>query len=57
MVKGMIQGEGSVVGASRAQSDVQPAETGHFVQSGHGTTYIGATHFMAMLDDVRPPSV
>jgi hypothetical protein len=50
MVRGMMDGE---VQAGR-QPDVrgEPAGSGRVVQGDRGTTYVGATHFMAMLDDV-----
>ncbi len=51
MVREMIDGEGTVL--RRPDAEMQSAATaGQVVQGDRGTTYVGATHFMAMLDDV-----
>ena len=59
MVREMMGSEGGGGGAQPARVESQEFRTGtgQVVQGDRGTTYVGATHFMAMLDDVRTVSV
>ncbi|KAH8908692.1 hypothetical protein BR93DRAFT_496754 [Coniochaeta sp. PMI_546] len=59
MVRGMMPGEG---GEANVPAEPVSAESGDFSQGrgqvvvasgGKSTTYVGATHFMAMLDDIE----
>lgn len=50
MVRNMIDG-GEAVGKPREQQEA-PLVKGHVVRGERGTTYVGATHCMAMLEDV-----
>jgi hypothetical protein len=59
MVRGMMPGEGSGSGLPGGQLKPESGEfalgRGQVVVNGRKTTtYVGATHFMAMLDDVSP---
>ena len=53
MVRGMIDTDGTPgpMPVSRPAADM--ASTGHVLQSDRESNWIGATHFMAMLDDVQ----
>ena len=54
MVRGMLDGEGNTAVPREPAGQTAPLTSpGQVVQGGRATTYVGATHFMAMLDDVR----
>lgn len=53
MVREMMDGEGSTSQNTQGQRAVAgPAVKGHVVQGENATTYVGATHCLAMLEDV-----
>ena len=57
MVRGMIDPELEGVAARPAATEADEILRGQVIQGegGRGATYVGATHFMAILDDVRFP--
>jgi len=51
MVRNMLDESGEARPGGEAEGDT-PAVKGNVVHGGRGTTYVGATHCMAMLEDV-----
>lgn len=54
LVREMMDAEGEAKTQIKVVTECSaPALKGHVVQGEHGTAYVGATHCMAMLEDVR----
>lgn len=53
LVREMMENEGDAKPPGRSsEGSAVPSLQGHVVKGEHGTTYVGATHCMAMLEDV-----
>lgn len=54
LVREMMENEGKTAKPREERTDANsvPLLQGHVVQEEHGTTYVGATHCMAILEDV-----
>lgn len=53
MVRDMMDTEGAPSQEQSKSVAIGPVVKGHVVQGENATTYVGATHCMAMLEDVR----